>query len=206
MKKFLFSFAAVAMMFGLYSCGGGTAKTVVQNTPVPVPQATPSNNPFGGETYTMPTFEPDTEEYFAASGIATGPRQRMNVLQQNALTNAQSMIRQKMQHAYEGMISEYASSIGINNKSDIADKVERAGNHIIKVVVNETMARDVKFSGVDEKGNVTCFVGVRIYKKQLADKLADQVSNDEELKVRFNEEQYRKYIQEKLKEYKENHK
>ncbi len=154
----------------------------------------------------MPTFEPDTEEYFAASGIATGPRQRMNVLQQNALTNAQSMIRQKMQHAYEGMISEYASSIGINNKSDIADKVERAGNHIIKVVVNETMARDVKFSGVDEKGNVTCFVGVRIYKKQLADKLADQVSNDEELKVRFNEEQYRKYIQEKLKEYKENQK
>lgn len=206
MKKILFLFAAVAMMFGLYSCGGGTAKTVVQSTPIPVPQTVPSNNPFGGETYTMPTFEPDTEEYFAASGIATGPRQRMNVLQQNALTNAQSMIRQKMQHAYEGMISEYASSIGINNKSDIADKVERAGNHIIKVVVNETMARDVKFSGVDEKGNVTCFVGVRIYKKQLADKLADQVSNDEELKVRFNEEQYRKYIQEKLKEYKETQK
>lgn len=206
MKKFLFSFAVVAMMFGLYSCGGGTAQTVVQNTPVPVPQATPSNNPFGGETYTMPTFEPDTEEYFAASGIATGPRQRMNVLQQNALTNAQSMIRQKMQHAYEGMISDYASSIGINNKSDIADKVERAGNQTIKVVVNETMARDVKFSGVDEKGNVTCFVGIRVYKKQLADKLADQVSNDEELKVRFNEEQYRKYIQEKLKEYKENQK
>lgn len=206
MKKFLFSFAAITMMFGLYSCGGGTAQTVVQNTPVPVPQATPSNNPFGGETYTMPTFEPDTEEYFAASGIATGPRQRMNVLQQNALTNAQSMIRQKMQHAYEGMISDYASSIGINNKSDIADKVERAGNQTIKVVVNETMARDVKFSGVDEKGNVTCFVGIRVYKKQLADKLADQVSNDEELKVRFNEEQYRKYIQEKLKEYKENQK
>lgn len=78
----------------------------------------------------MPTFEPDTEEYFAASGIATGPRQRMNILQQNALTNAQSMIRQKMQHAYEGMVSEYASSIGINNKSDIADKIERTGNQI----------------------------------------------------------------------------
>lgn len=129
MKKLLFAFAAVTIMFGLYSCGG-TAKTVVQSPTVPTPQTIPSNNPFGGETYTMPTFEPDTEEYFAASGIATGPRQRMNILQQNALTNAQSMIRQKMQHAYEGMVSEYASSIGINNKSDIADKIERAGNQI----------------------------------------------------------------------------
>lgn len=32
MKKFLFSFAVVAMMFGLYSCGG-TAKTVVAENP-----------------------------------------------------------------------------------------------------------------------------------------------------------------------------
>lgn len=33
MKKILFSFAAVAMLFGLYSCGGGTAKTVVAENP-----------------------------------------------------------------------------------------------------------------------------------------------------------------------------
>ena len=33
MKKILFSFATVAMMFGLYSCGGGTAKTVVAENP-----------------------------------------------------------------------------------------------------------------------------------------------------------------------------
>ena len=203
MKKQLLSVVVIAAMFGFCSCGGGTNKAVVQNTPVPMSQSTPSNNPFGQGTYKMPTFEPDTEEYFAASGIATGPRQRMNVLQQDALTNAQSMIRQKMQHAYKGMISDYANSIGINNKSDIASKVERGGNHLIQVVVNETLARDVQFSGVDEQGNVTCFVGIRIYKKKIADQLADQVSNDEELKVRFNEEQYRKYIQEKFKEFKE---
>jgi hypothetical protein len=111
-----------------------------------------------------------------------------------------------MKHAYKGMISDYSNYMGINAKSDAVNKVERAGNQMIDAVVNETMQRETKFSGVDEKGNVTCFVGIRIYKKQMADKLADQVSNDEELKIRFNENEYRKYIQEKFKEYKEQQK
>lgn len=200
MKRTLMYFTLVGT---LISCG--STKPVVQSYPTPqqTTQQTPSTNPFGGETYSMPTFEPDTEEYFAASGIATGARQRIDVLQQAALTNAQSIIRQKMKHAYQGMISDYTNYMGINSKSDAATKIERGGNQLIDVVVNETMARDVKYSGVDEKGNVTCFVGIRVYKKQIADKLADQVSNDEELKLRFNENQYRKYIQEKFKEYKE---
>ena len=198
MKKYLF-YALFASV--LVSCGN-SKQTVNQLTP----STTPSTNPFGGETYSMPTFEPDTEEYFAASGISNGARERLDVLQSAALANAQNIIRQKMKHAYQGMISDYTNYMGINSKSDAVTKVERGGNQMIDVVVNETMARDVKFSGVDEKGNVTCFVGIRIYKKQIADKLADQISKDEELKLRFNEEQYRKYIQEKFKEYKENKK
>jgi len=190
----------VVLVGTLVSCG--STKPVVQNYG-PIPQTTPSTNPFGGETYSMPTFEPDTEEYFAATGIAEGPRQRMDVLQQASLTNAQNIIRQKMKHAYQGMISDYSNFMGINANSDAATKIERGGNQIIDIVVNETMARDVKFSGVDEKGHVTCFTGIRIYKKQVADKIADQISKDDELKLRFNEDQYRKYIQEKFKEYKE---
>lgn len=198
----------VAFVGALVSCG--STKSVNNQGSMsqasPVSQAVQSTNPFGGETYTMPTFEPDTEEFFAASGIAEGSRQRMDVLQQDALTNAQNIIRQKMKHAYQGMISDYRSSIGINANTDIARKIESGGNQIIDVVVNETMARDMKFSGVDEKGRVTCYVGIRVYKKAVADKIADQISKDDELKLRFNEDQYRKYIQEKFKEYKDNQK
>jgi hypothetical protein len=201
MKKMKKTLMYVAFMGLLISCG--SKKPVVQNYQGQFPQTAPSTNPFGGETYSMPTFEPDTEDFFAASGIAEGPRQRMDVLQQEALTNAQNVIRQKMKHAYQGMISDYSNYMGINANSDAAIKVERGGNQIIDVVVNETMARDVKFSGVDDKGHVTCFVGIRIYKKSIADKIADQISKDDELKLRFNEDQYRKYMQEKFKEYKE---
>ena len=61
----------------------------------------------------------------------------------------------------------------------------------------------MSFSGVDAKGNVNCYVGIRVYKKQLADKIADAVSQDEELLVRFKESKFRQYMQEKFKEYKE---
>ena len=79
----------------------------------------------------------------------------MDVLQQSALSNAQNLVRQKMKHAYQGMVSEYSNNMGIGANSDAARNVETAGDQIIDVIVNDTQARSVQFSGVDEKGNVS---------------------------------------------------
>lgn len=168
--------------------------------------STEAVNPFAGGTYTVPGFEPDTEEYFAAVGIANGSRNRMDVLQTAALTNAQNVIRQKLKHAYKGMIADYSNYIGNDSGSNSDTHVERAGNQIIDAVVNDTQAQTLQFSGVDEKGNVTCYTGIRIYKKPLAEKIAKAVSEDEELKIRFEEKKFREYMQEQFKEYKEEQK
>ena len=174
----------------------------VQQYPVQQNTQPQQGSPFG-QTFTMPTFEPDTEEYFAASGTANGPRARMDVLQRAALSNAQSIIRQKMKHAYKGVVSDYSNYMGMGSASDAMGKVEAGGDQIIDAVVNETMARDVRFSSVDEKGNLDCFVGVRIYKKQVVDKVIEGLSNDQELKLRFNEEQFRQRMEKVFKDYKE---
>lgn len=182
------------------SCGG-SKQVAAPYTAVRTAEAV---NPFAGGTYSAPGFEPDTEEYFAALGIANGPQTRMDVLQLSALTNAQNVVRQKLKHAYKGMVSDYSNYIGNNAGSDAQVHVERAGDQIIDAVVNDTQAKSLNFSGVDEKGHVNCYCGIRVYKKQLADKIADVVSEDEELKIRFKENEFRKYMQEKFKEYKEN--
>ena len=57
---------------------------------------------------------------------------------------------------------------------------------------------------VDDKGNVNCFIGIRISKKAVADKIADYVSEDEELKIRFKEDQFRQRMKESFKDFKEN--
>lgn len=197
MKKTFFFGMFICLII---SCGKSSSTLTQQPSKTPI-----TTNPFG-QTYEVPDFEPDTEDYFAATGIATGAKERMGVLRQDALTNAQNIIRQKMEHAYEGMISDYSKSIGINTATDIKTKIERGGDQIIEAIVKDTQERSVKYSGVDEKGNVTCFVSIRISKKQVADKIADQISEDQDLKLRFDEEQFRKRMQEKFKEYKEKQK
>lgn len=190
----------IALLFAsvLVSCGGSKKAIVYDQSRAPL-----STNPFG-QTYDLPTFEADTEEFFAATGIAEGAKSRMGVLQQAALANAQDLIRQKMKHAYKGMVSGYASYMGINTSTTAKTKMEQGGDQIIDAIINDTQAKSVKFSGVDEKGNVTCYVAVRISKKETADKIAKGLSEDEELKLRFQEEKYRKYMRERFKEYKEN--
>ena len=195
MKKYFM----LAMCVGaLISCGG--SKNAINHNTSRMPQTT---NPFG-QTYDLPTFEADTEEFFAATGIAEGSKSRMGVLQQAALANAQSLIRQKMKHAYKGMVSDYSNYMGIDNSTKAKTKMEQGGDQIIDAIINDTQAQSIKFSGVDEKGNVTCYVAVRISKKEVADKIAQGLSEDEELKLRFQEEKYRKYMRERFKEYKEN--
>ena len=163
---------------------------------------TKSGSPFG-EVYEAPCAEYDTDEYFTATGIANGSKNRMDVLQTSALTNAQNIVRQKMQHAYKGAIDNYSNYIGTNAGSDAEAKVERAGTQIIDRMINDTRATcGPKFSAIDEKGDVQCYVGIRISKKQMADAIVNHVSNDEELKIRFNEQEFRKRMNENFKNFK----
>lgn len=196
MKK-IFVMVASATAFLLSSCS--TQKDAMASA-----SNNRSDSPFG-DVYEVPAAENDTDEYFGATGIASGPKARMGELQLMALTNAQNIIRQKMQHAYKGAVDDYMNSVGNNAGTDIEAKVERGGTQIIDVIVNDTQAsKGPMFSAVDEKGYVTCYIGIRVSKKVMADKIADYVSEDEELKIRFKEDQFRQRMQESFRDFKEN--
>lgn len=196
MKKTLVMVATAAAML-IVSCG--TKKNAMSTA-----NYSRSSSPFG-DVYEVPAAENDTEEYFGATGIASGSKARMGDLQLDALSNAQNMIRQKMKHAYKGAVDDYMVRFGNNAGSDIQSKLERGGTQIIDAIVNDTQAsKGPLFSNVDDKGNVTCYIGIRISKKVIADKVADYVSEDEELKIRFQEDQFRKRMKESFKEFKEN--
>lgn len=196
MKKSMFLAVAITAALSFASCGS-SQKNAAANYPQ-------GGSPFG-DVYTVPAAEYDTDEYFGTTGIATGPKARMDVLQMSALTNAQNIIRQKMQHAYKGVIDDYSNYVGNNAGADAVTKIERGGTQMIDAIVNETQAsKGPMFSAVDEKGNVTCFIGIRISKKAVAEKITDYVSEDEELKIRFLEEQFRKRMDESFKKFREN--
>lgn len=193
MKK-LTTLLTVVLTVALLSSCGSSKKTIASNN---------AANPFGTDFYELPCAMYDDDEFFAATGTAHGSRNRIDVLQQAALANAQGLCRQKIQHAYKGMVSNYMNYMGMNDDSSAAGKIEAAGDQIIQAIINDTQARCIKTSSVDEKGNVTMYVGVKISKEQLADKVADRLSKDQELKLRFDEEQFRKKMNEEFDKYKE---
>lgn len=192
MKKSPIVATSVVLSLMAMSCGA----------PKQMATAPASNNPFG-ETFEAPCQEYDTEEYFTATGMASGPQTRMDGLNALALANAQNIVRQKMQHAYKGAIDDYSNAIGTNAGTDMQTKLERGGTQVIDQIINDTQENCVKYSAVDSRGNIRCYVGIRISKEEVATAIADYVSDDEELKVRFNEFDFRKRMEENFKKFKE---
>ncbi|GHV69445.1 hypothetical protein FACS1894199_18190 [Bacteroidia bacterium] len=189
----------MAVLAAVVATGCGSSKQTAGNYNKPAG----GGSPFG-DVYEAPCTMMDNDEYFAATGIASGSKNRMDVLQTSALTNAQNIVRQKMQHAYKGAIDDYSKYIGNNAGSDATAKVERAGTQIIDALINNTKAVcGPKFSAVDERGDITCFVGIQISTKQIAEKIVDHVSHDEEMKIRFNESEFRKRMDANFEKFKE---
>ena len=200
MMKRIFFIMSVCVALLLVSCGG-VKQMMTTNSQG-------GGSPFG-DTFEMPNAEIDTDDWFGASGVASGPKARIAEIYRTALTNGQNIIRQKMKHAYKGAVDDYMNAFGNNAGTDYQSKVETAGTQIIDVIVGETReVQKPKYSAVDDKGTITCFLGLRVYKKDLADKVADAVasvvSEDEKLSIRFQESQFREKMKQSFKDFKEN--
>jgi hypothetical protein len=146
-------------------------------------------------TYKPPCTAFDDDEWFVAMGVANGSKRRMDALQQAAINNAQNVIRQKMMHAYQGMVSNYTSSIGNNQGSDLVSKMEMGGNQIIDRIVNDTrVVCGPEYTAPDESGYVQAFVGIKISKASAASQAATAVANnltpEEKLQIGFQEQQF----------------
>jgi len=167
-----------------------------------------SRSPFKGNTYEVPCQELDSDTEFGATGIYKGNANQMGDLQLYALQNAQQMVRRKLQHSYKGMVSDFNTSYGGNAGNDIMNKITSAGDQAINAMINDTRATCVRFSDVDDRGDVTCFVGIRISKQAVAKEVANRVNNvlsdDEKMRIRFEEKKYREEYEQRMKNFSDN--
>lgn len=200
MKKKFISLVAVTTAIVLNISCGSQKQVVQQKT---------SESPFG-DVYEVPCAVYDNNEEFAATGIYRGSMNQKGEVHKFALQNAQSIIRMKIKHAYKGMVSDFSSSTGNNSGNDIETKVAMAGDQIIDAVVNNTSECCVKFSSVGDDGHIECYVAIRIPKNDLSEKIAKEVSNklsdDEKMRINFNESQYREQMEKRFEQYREENK
>lgn len=202
MKKMSLFAIVLFSVVTLTACGA--SKNVSQNN-----SQKSGGNPFG-PTYQAPCAVFDTPQEFAATGIFRGSSHQMGDVEMNALLDAQRKIRLKMQHAYKGMLSDYNSSIGNNKGNDIERKMTTAGDRIIDAILNETSQSCTLWSEVESDGHITCYTAIKISKQETAQRIAkeveDKLTQSEKDRIGFNEEQYRKRMDDAFKQYQEDNK
>lgn len=181
-------------VFGVTMIACGSAKKTATQPP--------STAPFN-EVHEAPCAMYDDDTYFAATGIASGPATQKGSLQRAALANGQAMIRQKMEHAYQGVVSDFMEHIGNNQGNDVEQQMIAGGDQIIMAIVNDTSHSCLMFSNVDAKGNVECYIGIRIIKQKVVEAIADNLSKNQKAEIRQHAEEFRAQAREKIKAYKE---
>lgn len=196
MKNIIFLVGIIVISYLFSSCGSSKPAVAQQQNTMPF-----------GDAYEAPCTIYDTPEEFAATGIYKGSMNQKGEVQKFALANAQQQVRMKMQHAYKGMVSDFAQTIGNNKGNDIEAKMNAAGDQMIDVVVNNTSACCIKWSQVDAQGMIECYCAIKIPKVDLSKKVAQAVSNvlteDEKLKIQFDEQKYREQMEERFSKFKE---
>lgn len=188
-------FAAVAFM----ACSCSSQKNVAN-------QSKSGGSPFG-KTYSLPCDVKDTKDKFAATGIYRGSSYQKGECHLNALANAKDVIREKYHHSYKGMISNYSKTIGNNRGNDIETKLERAGDAVLDMMLNDAYEVCSQFSEVYDDGMIECYVGIEISKddiaKNVSKSVADVLTQDEKDRINFDEYNFRKEMEERMKNYKE---
>lgn len=171
----------VAIVFTMTSCKS-TQKPVVTKAPI-------SNGDV--DVYDVPCRIADDDEWFYATIQRQFKHSRMNTAPTATLRSAQLLMRQKLSSIYRAVLRDYFDQMDTEEGSYANQHIESAGDLVIKATINETYEICRKQTRPDENGNVVMYMTVKVSKKKFAKDLVNKISEDEQMKVRFNEKKFR---------------
>ena len=144
-------------------------------------------------------YDIDTEEYFGGSGVAE------NVNMQNArlaaLNAAKSMINAKIGGLAKGVSTDYVrTQAGGAQQDDVQRIAEQEITRVIERMLNDAEQVCEKMYQTPN-GTYQSHIAIRISKKDLAKNMATALSDDQKLEGMFHRDQFRKWMEEYLKNY-----
>lgn len=181
MKK-VFLIPVVAIVFTMVSC---------KSTQKPVETKAPISSTSSADVYDVPCWMADDDEWFYATIQRQTKQSSMNTAPTATLRSAQMLMRQKLSSVYKAVLRDYFDQMDTEEGSYANQHIESAGDLVIKSTINETYEVCRKQTRPDENGNVIMYMTIKVSKKKFAKDLVQKISEDEQLKVRFNEKQFR---------------
>ncbi len=172
----------MAVVFTMTSC---------KSTQKPVETKAPIASQSSVEVYDVPCWMADDDEWFYANIQRQFKQSSMNTAPTATLRSAQLLMRQKLQSVYRSVLRDYFDQMDTEEGSYASQHIESAGDLVIKATVNETYEVCRKQTKPDDNGNVVMYMTIKVSKKKFVKDLAQKISEDEQLKQRFNEKQFR---------------
>ncbi|MBR1850292.1 MAG: hypothetical protein IJ789_02850 [Bacteroidales bacterium] len=141
----------------------------------------------------------DSKEYFGGMGVAE------NVNMQNArlaaINAAKSMINAKLGGLARGIATDYVrTQAGGAQLDDVQRIAEREIASIVERMLNDAEQTCEKLYQTPS-GTYQSHIAIRISKKELAQKTATALSDDQKLEGMFHRDQFRKWMEEYMRDY-----
>ena len=143
------------------------------------------------DVYDVPCWMADDDEWFYATIQRQFKQSSMNTAPTATLRSAQMLMRQKLSSVYRAVLRDYFDQMDTEEGTYANQHLESAGDLVIKATINETYEVCRKQTKPDENGNVIMYMTIKVSKKKFAKDLVQKISEDEQLKVRFNEKKFR---------------
>lgn len=159
------------------------------------------NNPFG-TFYDLPCVDAsmDDNDYFR--GLGVGTHVNLQSARTAAMQSARQMLLERLGGFVQGLTTDYARTVAGQAPVDkVQRELEDGLDKLVEKMVNDAEKTCEKFSQL-QTGEFQSYIAIQIPKKDMLDNMLNTLSNNEELEIEFNREQFRKYAEKRIDEMK----
>lgn len=140
----------------------------------------------------MPCQSYDDAEWFYATGVKRFKPNQINLTPTVLLRSTRQQLLQKLQGKYQQVIDDYFDQMETEDGEYARQHIESAGRQVIQQLINETYEVCRKQTQLpDAEGYLTMYMAIKVSKKEVVEKAIDKITDEQEMKTRFNEKQFR---------------
>ena len=142
-----------------------------------------------------------TDEFYRASAVGESTMQM--AAKQQAMTVAKRNLAASIKSHLEGVAQDYVNTNSVGNTVVGKGRFNSTATEIVDQELQAVRVICQKYTKTSN-GTYKCYICVQMATEQIKNNMANRLSQEDELKLKFDEEQYRKIYEDKLKEYREN--
>lgn len=125
--------------------------------------------------------------------LGEGVDLQRNIARLSAVKMAQSMLRERLAHSVKGLSTDYSKLMNKSGKNaDLEQIMEGEFMSVVDASLNDADNICERWSQ-DRSGNYHVYYVIEISRKDLTDKMANAISENDQLKAEFDRDQFRKF-------------